>query len=360
MSDTFSRLLRLLQLIPPAPRMIDTTQLGALLAAEDFDATPRTIQRDLLRLEQMGCGIECVADSKPYRWRYSAKAKPVVLPGLDMPQALALLLVEAHLKRLVPPAAWSALRPHFDAARKVVDGKPARRWLERVRVLPRSQPLQQPHVDVEVLAAVQQAIVEERVLHVRYRSANGADAPREMPLHPLGLVVRESIAYLVGTAFAYEDVRLFALHRMRTATPTDERARRRPAFDLDAFVAAGEVGWRVGDGPVIVELAFFDGAERSVLESPLADDQRVERDGDAVVVTATVADTRVLRAWLLGWGPSVEVRRPAALRADVAAALAGAVARYATSPATTPSPTTPSPTTPSATTPSAPAGPPHG
>jgi predicted DNA-binding transcriptional regulator YafY len=328
MSDTtFARLLRLLQLIPPHPRTIDTNQLGALLAADDIDATPRTVQRDLVRLEKMGCGIECLDGSKPYRWRYGTKARPFVLPGIDLPQALALLLVEAHLQRLVPAAAWSALRVHLDAARRVVDGKPARRWLERVRIIPRAQPLEAPVVDVAVLGAVQQAIVEERVLQVRYRSAAGA-AVRDMPLHPLGLVSREGVSYLVATAFDYVDVRLYALHRMRSAALTEGRSRRPSGFDLDAFIAAGEVGWRLGSEPLSVELAFYDGAERAVLEAPLSRDQKVVAVDGAAIVSATVADTRLLRSWLLGWGAAVEVRRPKALRDEMKKVLAAAAARY--------------------------------
>jgi hypothetical protein len=81
-------------------------------------------------------------------------------------------------------------------------------------------------------------------------------------LHPLGLVFREGASYLVATAFEYVDVRLYALHRMRSASLSDRRARRLPGFDLDAFIAAGDVGWRLSSEPVVVELAFHDGAER--------------------------------------------------------------------------------------------------
>lgn len=109
MSDaSFSRLFRLLQVVPGYPRTLDTTQITALLAADGFETTPRTVQRDLLKLEGMGLGVECLDTSKPYRWRMAQSAKPVLLPGLDLPQALALLLVEAHLSRLVPRAAWAA------------------------------------------------------------------------------------------------------------------------------------------------------------------------------------------------------------------------------------------------------------
>ena len=328
MSDaSFSRLFRLLQVVPGYPRTLDTTQITALLAADGFETTPRTVQRDLLKLEGMGLGVECLDTSKPYRWRMAQSAKPVLLPGLDLPQALALLLVEAHLSRLVPRAAWAALRPHLEAARKVVEGKPARRWLERVRVIPRTQPQSPPGVDTAILDAVQMALVEDRRLTVRYRRADKGDS--DMELHPLGLVVRDAVAYLVATAFEYDDVRLYALHRMRAVTGSDLRSRKPPAgFDLDAWIEGGETGWRLAKEPIHLEVAFFDGAERSVLESPLSKDQSHTSMGDAVVVKATVNDTRILRAWLLGFGSSVEVRRPKALRTDFAAGLSKALARY--------------------------------
>ena len=328
MSDaSFARLLRLLQLVPPHPRSLDTTQLAALLAGDGFDTTARTVQRDLIKLEGMGFGLECVDDSKPYRWGLSASAKPVLMPALDVPQALALLLVESHLSRLLPRAAWASLRSHLDAARKAVEGKPARRWLERVRVVPRSQPLQTPTIDVTVLDVVQLALIEERAIKVHYRKADGTES-HELVLHPLGLLFRESVAYLVATGFDVGEVRQYALHRMKKAQATDLRAKKPAGFDLDAWMAAGEGGWRLAKEPVHLELAFYGGAERSVVESPLSTDQVVKPANESVVVKATVNDTRVLRSWLLGFGAAVEVRRPKALRDEMRAALSSAAKRY--------------------------------
>lgn len=327
MSDaSFARLLRTLQVIPAHPRSLDTTQIAALLAADGFDTTARTVQRDLVKLESLGLGIECVDDSKPFRWRLSATAKPNLVTGLDVPQALALLLVEAHLSRLVPRAVWASLKGTLDAARKVVEGKPARRWIERVRVVPRAQPLAPPNIDVTVLDAVQVAIVEERTLEVTYKKDDGT---KDVTLHPRGLIFRDATAYLVATTFEYDDIRHYALHRMKKAVPGEARARKAPAgFDLDTHVAAGEAGWRLAKEPVALELAFYDGAERSVAETPLSTDQTMKRVNEATIVKATVTDTRVLRSWLLGFGPAVEVRKPKALRDDMRAMLQATRDRY--------------------------------
>ncbi len=334
MSDAaFSRLLRLLQLIPPHPRALDTTQLALLLAGDGFDTTARTVQRDLVKLESMGFGLECADESKPYRWRYAASAKSPLVPALDVSQALALLLVESHLSRLLPRAAWASLRGHLDAARKAVDGKPARRWLERVRVVPRTQPLQAPTIDVTILDVVQLALVEERAIKVHYKKADGTEQT-ELMLHPLGLLFRESVAYLVATAphgaevVGAESIRQYALHRMKKASSTEQRAQKPPGFDLDAWMAAGEGGWRLARDPIHLELAFYDGAERSVVESPLSTDQVVKQANEHVLVKATVIDTRVLRSWLLGFADAVEVRKPKALRDEMRAALSSAAGRY--------------------------------
>ena len=325
--SSFARLLRLLQLIPGAPRTIDTTSLAQQLSAEGFETTPRTVQRDLVKLEGMGYGLECLDGSKPFRWRYATTARPMLMPGLDLPQALALLTVESHVQHLLPRPSVLALRPHFDAARALVAGKPARRWLERVRVVSRAQPLSPPKVDIEVAEAVQMGLFDERVLEVRYRRADATMT--ELTLHPLGLIVRDAVSYLIAVAFDYDDVRLYALHRISRVKVGEGRARRAPAgFDIDVFVESGELGWKLSSTPIALELRFHGAAGRSVIESPLAKDQQVVVDNDVVTVKATVADTRVLRAWLLSFGDGVEVRRPAALRRDLREALRTSLARY--------------------------------
>lgn len=83
MADNFHRLIRLLQLVPRQPRFIDTETIERMLADEGMPTTRRTIQRDLLRLERMGFGLERVDDNKPYRWRFSETAAPMVVPVPD-------------------------------------------------------------------------------------------------------------------------------------------------------------------------------------------------------------------------------------------------------------------------------------
>lgn len=325
---TFGRKYRLLQMIPAHPRTTDTSSLVQQLTSEGHDVTPRTVQRMLESLEGENLGLERVGESKPYRWRFASSAGGGGVPGLTQPEALALLLVDKHLADLVPHAALQALKPYLDSARKAVEKTPGRRWLERVRVFLRSQPQLRPKIEREVLAAVQQAMIADHTLEVRYRKANG-DQPKAYTLHPVGFVMRESVAYVVAMNGDFPDVRNYALHRMTSAAVGEQKARKAPdGFDLDAYVDDGEIGWKLANEPIRLELAFYDGAERSVVEAPLAKDQTLRKEGATTIVTATVPDTRVLRSWLLSFGAVVEVRRPRALREAMASSLRDAARRY--------------------------------
>ena len=74
---------------------------------------------------------------------------------------------------------------------------------------------------------------------------------------------------------------------------------------------------------------FEAGAASAVMESPLAADQAAEVQPDGRVrIRARVVDSRSLRAWLMGFGPAVEVIEPPALRRQVAGDVEKMWARY--------------------------------
>lgn len=333
MADNFFRLLRLLQLVPRAPKYADTVHLESTLAREGHGSTMRTLQRDLNTLAGMGFGLECNTESKPYRWRYMEKADPVVFVSLDPQAALALRLVELHLESVLPQGTLRALQPQLVAAKKALEGKPVARWLERVRVISRSQPMIAPKVDGNIAGVVHEALLEGKTVQAKYRSKKNSSAPdagKEMELHPLGLVHRDGGHYLVATAFDYRDPRLYPLHRFADAKMGDKKAKALPGFDLDKFIAQGELGYRISKDDIDLELAFDKEAGGALEESPLASDQTLTRTPEGrVIVKARLPDTQVLRSWILGFGSKVEVKKPKSLRAAIRETHEAAAKQYA-------------------------------
>lgn len=248
---------------------------------------------------------------------------------MDPPTALSFKLVEQYLERLMPRSTLTHLEPHFGRANEVLTQAkgPLKSWTEKVRVIPRGQRLQEPELQEGVLEKVYQALLEERRFRARYRTKPGE--VKEYVVHPLGLVLRDQVAYLVCTLFDYDDVLQLVLHRMLEVEPLDEPARRPEGFSLDAYIQANHFDYPEGDS-IRLEVLFDAASARHLAETKLSDDQRLEPQPDGrVKVTATVPDTHQLRWWLLGFGDRVEVVGPEALRTEFARVASRLAERYA-------------------------------
>jgi predicted DNA-binding transcriptional regulator YafY len=137
-------------------------------------------------------------------------------------------------------------------------------------------------------------------------------------VHPLAVVQRGGLVYLVCMFDRYEDVRTIALHRVQQAEVLYESARRKPGFDIDAYIASGQFGVIAGD-PVKLRAVFTRAAGEHLYETPLSADQVLTSDADGRMhLAATVPNTRSLVWWLLGFGDGVVIQEPASLREEVA------------------------------------------
>lgn len=331
MPDTILRQWQMLALVPRAPRKVGTAQLEEGLAERGYRIDRRSIQRDLLALS--ACfPLLCDDRTKPYGWSWARDADPFDLPGMDLHAALSFRLAAEHLEPLLPPATRAYLEPHFRRAVTVLDetgaGRALPSWPDKVRVIPPGLPRVPADIDPGVLEAVHTALLEDKRLDVSY-CRRGERAPRSFDFSPLALVYRDAVAYLVGTAREYDDLLQLALHRVESAAVMTVLRRKRDGFDIDAYIRSGAFDFTVGDGDVRLRARFDARVAPPLLESPIAADQVAESEEDGrLLLTATVPDTNQLRVWLRGFGPWVEVLAPDSLRAELAASLREAAARY--------------------------------
>ena len=321
----------MLRMVPRAPAKISAKELCERLCAADFQIAKRTIERDLRELSQV---FPIVVDKrdKPYGWSWLRDASSFDLPGLTVPEALTLTLVEQHLRHHLPPLTIDALRPHFRSAARALstvdESAPSRAWLDKVRSVPPLQPLLSPHIDEECQRNVYLALMQDRQLKLHYRKRD-ADAPTVYAsVHPLAVVQRGSVVYLVCMFDRYDDVRTIALHRVQQAEVLYESARRKAGFDIDRFIASGQFGVIAGD-PIKLRAVFTRAAGEHLLETPLSTDQAITPNPQGQLhVAATVPHTRALVWWLLGFGDGVVIQEPASLREELAGIAQRMVAAY--------------------------------
>jgi len=314
--DALFRQWHMLRLMPRYPHKITVQDVRRHLEGEGFEITERSIQRDLNELSG-SFPLCCDSREKPYGWSWQKDAESFDLPGLTVPEALTLSMVEQHLRDLLPAPMVEQMQPYFKAACKRLDVEPkphrGRSWLDKVRTVLPTQPLLPAKIDSAVQYIISEALLHEKQVSVHYRK-RGDKTAVEYRIHPLALIQRGSMIYLYCRIFDYEDARTLALNRITSARKLDERAEYPKDFSIDRQVELGT--WGFGPGKKIkLEVVFKPGYGAHLYETPLSKDQVVkELAGGLLSVTATVADTPQLQWWLLGFGEGVEVVNPVALR----------------------------------------------
>jgi predicted DNA-binding transcriptional regulator YafY len=322
----------MLRMVPRAPSSVSAKELCERLCAAGFSVTKRTVERDLQELSAV-FPIMVEDQEKPYGWSWLRDASSFDLPGLTLPEALTLTLVEQHLQHQLPPSAVDALRPHFQSAARALSAVEAsaapRAWLSKVRSVPPQQPLLPPRMDEACQRAVYLALMQDRQLRLHYRKRD-TDAPTVYEsVHPIAVVQRGGLIYLVCMFAAYEDVRTIALHRVLYAEILYEPARRKPDFDIDAYIASGQFGVIAGE-PIRLRAVFTRTAGEHLYETPLAADQVLTADEEGRLhLVATVPNTRALVWWVLGFGDGVIIEEPASLRDELAEIAERMAAAYA-------------------------------
>ena len=316
--DTTLRYLKLLTCLPRHPDRLTTKALQGKLERDnpEHSVSLRTMQRDLERLSSI-FPIGCIEQGRAKHWFWTEKDALTQIPDMGAPTALALRMAEEYLQAVLPPPTLDLLRPYFRHARAVLKHTELGAWAGKVKLIHRGPELIPPTIRKEVQKAVYEALLAGKQLRVMYRRRGGATA-RERLLHPVGLVTRAGVFYLVASVEGYSDPRHFALHRMTGAEMLAEKTRPTSGFSLDRHVYADDAfSYPLSEGPMALKLLVNDAVLEHLSESRLSNDQRITPGPDGrTLIEATVADTRELRWWLRGFGDDVEVRSPAGLRAE--------------------------------------------
>jgi len=147
---------------------------------------------------------------------------------------------------------------------------------------------------------------------MRYYSL-GRDAETERSVDPYHLTFFNGGLYLAGYCHLRQDVRIFAVDRIRALTALSETFTLPPEFNAEAYWHGA---WGIVRGDLVAVRAVFSCAVAPHVRGRLwhASQELHELPGGRLELRMTVADTLEVRRWLLGFGAEVEVLAPPALR----------------------------------------------
>lgn len=310
------------------------SEIAGRLNDAGYEVSIRTVQRDLKELSEIFPIDLNDKNANDYGWRWR-KGHNLNIAGMSVSEALAIRLVEMHMKQVLPTALVDGLRGVFDLAEaklrqveKECDNR-AGEWLDKIRIIQPTQPLLAPSVNQDVQTVIYQALLENRQIAAHYQSMESGQT-KEVLLHPLGLIMRGATSYLVASAWQYTNARLYALHRFSHADMLDDPVNPPTGFRLDQAIAAGMADFANQGEPIQLEMRCDEWVSAYLAETPLALDQTHEKEADGRIrIAATVNDTWQLRWWLLGQGSGIEVCNPPSLREEIKSRLREAIDRYA-------------------------------
>ncbi|MEX0800406.1 MAG: YafY family protein [Dehalococcoidia bacterium] len=276
-------------------RLREETPLRAADLAQECGCSVRTVYRDIDALCQAGVPVAALP-GEGYRLVPGYHLPPVALTAEEAVQLLlgsdlALGMGTAADREATRSAAAkveAVLRPE---TRQAVD-----RLRDRIRVS--SWEKREPSPWLPVL---QQAVLRERVLHLRYHSF-GSDEITERQVEPHYLLYYENDWHLVGHCRLREGVRDFRVGRVRRAQLLDEGFERRATVGFDGH---DHERW----GPEVrvwIEAAAVPWAR----ESPSYALEREEPGEGGSVFVFRRWDERRLLPWVLSWGTSARVLSP--------------------------------------------------
>jgi predicted DNA-binding transcriptional regulator YafY len=291
--------------------------------AEELEVSERTARRDLEGLAMAGIPVY----SQPGRhggWALVGGAR-TDLSGLTAAEARTLFLVAG------PASATPELRA---ALRKLVQALPAtfrsdaQAAADAVVLDPASWDHTQPQAPRH-LEALQRAVIDGVQVELGYVRRDGAESVRT--IHPLGLVMKNQVWYLVAQTDAGQ--RTFRVGRVRAVVPTDRPVRKPKGFDLaaawraivtdvDARRAPARV--RVRTDPVTADVLHYMFGTRMSSSAP-------RTDGTVDIDLRGESELMVARQ-LAGFGDRIEVVSPSSVQehlADIGRALVRHHARRA-------------------------------
>lgn len=202
-----------------APRPVSRAEL-----ADRLEVTGRTVERDILALQQSGVPIW---SQRGRGGGYAIDAQWSLPPlNFDATEALAVIAALASARSMPFAEAGRRAEQKILAAMTAGEASKAKELANRVRLGSFGS-----HATQHIISAVEEAVVGRKVVELGYRDREGAVTSRPVEAH--GVHVSPSGSYLMGWCRMRDAARAFRLDRIVSVRTTPEDA---PPRDIDGFL----------------------------------------------------------------------------------------------------------------------------
>jgi len=178
-----------------------------------------------------------------------------------------------------------------------------------------SKPYKQYDQLRETINRISDATINRRIIEIDYFTMSRKEKTRRK-VAPYKIWLFDGAFYLVGNCGLREDIRIFALDRIKSLELLDETFEMPEDFKVEDFMRAS---FGVFHGkPQTVRIRFAADVAGYISEKIWHDTQKIVPQNDgSLIFEARVAGTDEIKFWLMTWGSKAQVLSPAALRDEI-------------------------------------------
>ncbi len=284
--------------------------------AKELEYGVRTIYRDLEALQVAGFPLYSEKVGGKSLWSVLDTVKHQIPVPFTLPELMALYFSRDMLKVFKDMVFYDLLESLFKKVKTTLPPESIK-YLETVEQT--VQVGHKPYKDYskfkEIVNRVNEAAVNKKSVEIVYFTQSRKKQSKRR-VDPYRLWFFNGTFYLIGLCHVREEVRVFALDRIRMLSQTEESFEIPEDFDLENFMKPS-FGVFQGE-PTKVKIQFSSDIAGYIKEKIWHESQEIYNQEDgSIIFEAEVAGTTEIKSWVMSWGSKAEVLEPESLKKEI-------------------------------------------
>jgi predicted DNA-binding transcriptional regulator YafY len=283
--------------------------------AQNLRCHTRTVYRDLEALQAAGFPVYTDRVGGRTLWSFLDAAKHSIPIPFSLPELMALYFSRGMMKVLKDTVFYDSLESLFDKIKSTLPPEYID-YLGRIEdsLEVRAKPYKQYGKIREIIEKVSEAAVQKKRIEIVYYTMSRKSRTRRK-IAPYKIWFFDGTFYLIANCGLREDIRIFALDRIKALEMTDETFEKPQDFNIDEFMKSS---FGVFQGQAVrVRIWFAADIAGYIREKIWHETQHIEPQSDgSIIFEAEVAGTEEIKYWVLKWGAKARVLAPGSLREE--------------------------------------------
>jgi predicted DNA-binding transcriptional regulator YafY len=321
-SDQLGRQWKIIRALIASRKGISVRDLAA-----ELDCHARTVYRDLEALQVAGFPVYSERIDNSSYWHILESARHQIPIPFNLTELMALYFSRDMLKVLKNTVFYDSLESLFQKIKTTLSPD-VTRYLNQFEnsLYVGLKPYKEYGKFKEIIHQANDAVLTRHLIRITYYTMSRRKESERI-IAPYKLWFFDGTFYLLAHCRLRNDIRLFAIDRIKKIESLDTPFETPEDFDMNTILQSS-FGAFIGD-PVPVSIHFSSDIAGYITEKIWHRSQTIDPLPDgSIIFKATVAGTKEIKHWIMGWGAGAKVLGPESLKQEIAAESTAMVRSY--------------------------------